>query len=212
MPTHVLVVECHAAVRLAVLRRLDGGRRLLAVGVGTATEALELANEQRFDVVVAGHPLGYGEDALRLTRALRRLPDPPAVLLYATCGTQFAALAMVAGAQGLLSRGALHDELCEAACDVAAGRPRRPVLSNPIVLSLSLRLQVEHRIPFHLWTAGASDAEIAMAQNLSDAELERVRSAVIKELSQPETAVPWDDGSWPLAHARARRLRQGRMG
>jgi len=209
MPIRVLVVECHAAVRMAVLRRLDSGRRFVAVGVGTAAEAVGLATEEQFDVAVIGHPLGYGEDALRLTRELRALPGRPAVLLYAAAGTPFAALAMVAGAQGLLERCALHDELCDAVCDVAAGRPRWPVLSNLIVLGQSMRLPVEHRVPFHLWTAGASDAEIAGAQGMSGAELEDVRKAVIKELSRPESATPWDDGSWPLAHARARRLRQG---
>lgn len=181
----------------------------MAAGVGTATEAVELATEDEFDVVVIGHPLGYGDDALRLTGELRQLPGRPAVLLYSAAGTPLAALAMVAGAQGLLTRHALHDELCDAVGDVAAGRPRWPVLSNLIVLSLSLRLPVEHRVPFHMWTAGADDAEIATAHGMSGAELEDVRRAVLKELSRSESATPWDDGSWPLAYARARRLRQG---
>jgi DNA-binding NarL/FixJ family response regulator len=209
MTVRVLVVECHAAVRLAVLRRLDGRRAFASIGVATAAEALELAAQERVDVVLIGHPLGYGDDGLRLTRDLRRLPSAPAVLLYAAAGTPLAALAMVAGAQGMIERAALHDEVCDAVSDVAAGRPRWPVLSNLIVLGLSQRLPAEHRVPFHLWTAGASDAEIAGAHGMSDAELEDTRDAVLRTLDRPASAIPWDDGSWPLAYARARRFRQG---
>jgi DNA-binding NarL/FixJ family response regulator len=206
----VLVVDDHAAVRLGVQRLLDDERDLWTEAVASGAEAIEAAGRHPFDVAVVDYQLAHGEDGLTVTCDLRELPEAPRVLVYsAYADTPLAVLAKVAGADGVLSKAGLGDDLCQAVRDLARGRQRWPVLPRPIIFSLSLRLPLEQRGPFRLWAAGASDAEVAAECKIGAPALARCRRRILEALGEPEGSggLPLGDGSWPLSYARARRFR-----
>jgi DNA-binding NarL/FixJ family response regulator len=210
-PARVLLVEHHPAVRMTVLRLLDARPELRSVAFGTAADALEAAAAEPFDIAVVNQELGAGEDGLTLTRDLRCLAAPPRVLVYsAHADTPLAALAVVAGADGVLTMALLGIELGNVVRDILNGGLRRPVLPAPIIASLERRLPAKERQLFAMWTAGAADAEVAAAGGLTAQQLERARRAILTTLGgrAERPRLPCDDGAWPLSFARSNRIRR----
>jgi DNA-binding NarL/FixJ family response regulator len=206
----ILVVDDHPAVQLGVLRLLDDQRDFEAVAFATGAEAVEAAADKRFDVAVVDYQLGAGEDGLTVTRDLRCLPAPPRVLVYsAYADAPLTALARVAGADGVLSKLTLGDDLCHAIRDIADGQWRWPMLPESVTFSLACRLAPPDRRLFAMWTAGRADADVADVSGLSAPALEHRRRAILKALGGPpgHPRRAGDDGAWPLSYARSRRLR-----
>jgi DNA-binding NarL/FixJ family response regulator len=174
---------------------------------------LEAATDKHFDLAVVDYELADGEDGLTLTRDLRGLPQPPRVLIYSDyADTPLAALALVAGADGVLNTARLGVELGQAVRDILNGRPRWPALPTPAIASLGLGLPMEERQLLRMWASGANDAEVAEASGLPAIEVERRRQTILGTLggSPGRPRLGWDDGAWPLSYARARRLRGSR--
>src|SRR6185312_2242699 len=107
-PKRLLVVDDHSAVR-AGLRQLleDQADFEVVAAVASAEEALSVAEAEPVDVAVVDYQLG-GRNGLWTTRKLKRLAQPPAVLIYSayTDGVLTAA-AVVAEADGIVSKGGL---------------------------------------------------------------------------------------------------------
>jgi DNA-binding NarL/FixJ family response regulator len=212
-PVRILVVENHVAVRTGVQRVLDNHGGFESVAVGTGEDALEAATDKHFDLAVVGYELADGEDGLALTRDLRCLPRPPRVLIYSNyVDTPLAALAMVAGADGVLNTARLGVELGQAVRDTLHGRARWAALPAPSIASLGVGLPMEERQLFRMWASGADDADIGNASGLPPVELERRRQTILSRLGRSlgRPRLGWDDGAWPLSYARARRLRGSR--
>src|SRR5947209_14985294 len=135
--TRVLVVDDHPAVR-AGLRGLlaDEADFELVAAVATAEAGLEVAERDSIDVAVVDYQLG-GRNGLWLSRKLKRLPQPPAVLIYSayTDGV-LAAAAVVAQADAIVSKGRLGSELCHAIRCAAAGERHLPALPPRLAESL----------------------------------------------------------------------------
>ena len=98
--------------------RIAGVRRLLAAEpdmlvvseAADTTEAIHGADG--VDVAVVDYHLG-DRDGLWLTGFLRRLDPAPRVLIYSAFSDEaLAVAAMIAGADGLLSKSAIGEELC----------------------------------------------------------------------------------------------------
>src|SRR4051812_35962097 len=125
----VLVVDDHAAVRAGVQAVLAREPDLQPIGgASSADQALDKARARRPDVAVVDHRLEAG-DGLTLTRQLKALPDPPAVLVYsAHADASLAVAAVVAGADRVVGKGAEAAELCDAIPFVGGGRRARPQL------------------------------------------------------------------------------------
>jgi DNA-binding NarL/FixJ family response regulator len=209
-PIRVLVVERQAPVRLQVLRLLDDQPQLESVAVSAGREAVELARTRRVDVALLGDPSGAPGEPIVLTRDLRRLPAPPAVLLYAAePAPALVAAAMVAGAAGLLTKAELADWLSSTIGKVADGGARWPRMSSPSLFNLSAQLPADHRSVFQMWTADVPDDAIARLHGLSQAELEEAREEILRALRRSPAFAedPRDDGSWPLSWARSREMR-----
>ena len=109
-----------------------------------------------------------------MSRKLKRLPHPPRVLIYsAYYDGVLAASAVVAEADGLVSKGGLGAELCEAR---SHGRRRTVVVPRGSDGSWPRRcagaLEDEEQAIFGMTLAGIAPAEIAETLGLSSAELE----------------------------------------
>lgn len=121
MVATVMLVDDHPVVRTGLRAVIDAHDSVEVVGeAGTGEEALELAAAIHPNVVLCDLRLGVGMDGLATTRALRALPQPPAVLILTTFDRDAEVLgALEAGAAGYLLKD-VSPETIVRAIDVAA--------------------------------------------------------------------------------------------
>ena len=93
-------------------------------------------------MAVVDYQLGDGVgDGLALCRELRQLPRPPSVLIYsAYADSSLAVMALVAGADGVMSKGSLGTEVSWAIRALAHGRRVLPRIAPSVAGSLRERL------------------------------------------------------------------------
>ena len=180
----VLVADNHAAVRAGVQAVLAREPDLQPVGgAAGADQALAKARARAPDVVVVDHRLEAG-DGLTLTRQLKSLPDPPAVLLYsAYADAALTVAAIVAGADGVVSKGDDAADLCAAIRFVAAGRVVRPPIM-PTTLRSTAELLDPADVPIlGMLVHRTPPAEIARVLGISEQRLDGRRWAILRRLT-----------------------------
>jgi DNA-binding NarL/FixJ family response regulator len=182
-PLRVMVVDDHTAVRLGVLQLLEDQPDMVVVeAVSSAEVARALAEREPIDVAVVDYQLG-SRSGLWLTRMLKRLERPPAVLIYsAYCDGPLAAACVVAGADGLISKGGAGAELCEAVRAVARGRSRLPVVPPALAGAMRRRLGSEEQAIFGMLLAGIEAPDIAATLGISPRGLESRSWAMLHKL------------------------------
>jgi DNA-binding NarL/FixJ family response regulator len=182
-PTRLLVVDDHPAVR-AGLRELlaDEDDFHVVAAVATAEAGVDVAQREPIDVAVVDYQLG-GRNGLWLSRKLKRLADPPAVLIYSayTDGVLSAA-AVVAEADAIVSKGRIGSDLCHEIRSAAAGGRRLPAIPPRLGESLRRRLDHEEQAIFGLLLAGFDTAEVARTLGLSPAGMESRLWELLKRL------------------------------
>ena len=184
--TRVLVVDDHPAVR-AGLRELlaDEPEFEVVAAVSSAEAGLAVAERDPVDVAVADYQLG-ARTGLWLSRKLKRLPQPPAVLIYsAYADGLLAAAAVVAEADAIVSKGRLGADLCEAIRSVASGRRQLPLLPPRLGESVRCRLDPEQQAIFGLLLAGIAPAEAAATLGLGRPRLEAQLGEMLRRLEGP---------------------------
>jgi DNA-binding NarL/FixJ family response regulator len=196
--TRLLVVDDHAAVRAGLRELLDDEMDFEVVAaVGTAEAAMSVAESERIDVAVVDYQL-RGRNGLWVSRKLKRLPRPPAVVIYSayTDGV-LAAAAVVAQADGIVSKGGLGAELCAAVRRVAGGGHELPPIPPWLGEALRRRLDHEQQAIFGMLLARIDPDEIAETLGLSAAGLESRLWAMLRRVEAPHGEPPPDytDGS-----------------
>ena len=103
----ILVVDDHPALQAGLWTVLRGEPGLVPIGaVSRPREALGEVARANPDVVLVDYQLP-DEDGLVLCQRLKRLPDPPRVLIYSAYASPTLALpAIVAGADGAVNKAA----------------------------------------------------------------------------------------------------------
>ena len=103
----VALVDDHAAVRAGLVAILGDEPRIDVVATATtAVEAYQQIEREHPDVAILDYNLP-GEDGLSLCARLKSLPTPPRVLiLSAFVDDALAVMAVVAGADGVMSKAA----------------------------------------------------------------------------------------------------------
>jgi DNA-binding NarL/FixJ family response regulator len=179
----VLVVDDHPAVRAGVKELLAGQSDLeLVAVVETAEAAMQVAERDAIDVAIVDYQLG-GRSGLWLSRKLKRLPQPPAVVIYsAYADGVLGAAAVVAEADAILSKGRLGSELCGVIRGVLAGRRHLPPLPARLAQSLRRRLGHQEQAIFGLLLAGIEPAEVATTLGLSLADFESRLGVMLRSL------------------------------
>jgi DNA-binding NarL/FixJ family response regulator len=119
----VLVVDDHQVVRSALERLLAVEDGMRSVGAArTCHEAIAAFGAERPDAVIVDYRLPDG-DGLSLCRTLERASWPAPVIVFSGYTTgELAVAAAVAGATGVVSKGAPGNELLESVRDVVYGR------------------------------------------------------------------------------------------
>jgi two-component system, NarL family, response regulator DevR len=179
----LLVVDDHDAVRRG-LRELLGDQPDFDVvdAVSTAEEAMSVAERHELDVAVVDYQLG-GRSGLWVSRKLKRLPRPPRVLIYsAYCDGLLAASAVMAEADGLVSKGGLGSELCDAVRVVAGGRSLMPMVPWELAEVMRRRLDGEEQAIFGMSLAGITPDEIANTLGISESGLESRQWEMLRKL------------------------------
>jgi DNA-binding NarL/FixJ family response regulator len=179
----LLVVDDHPAVRAGLQQLLDDQADFEVVAsVATADEALAIAEREPIDVAVVDYQLG-GRNGLWVSRKLKRLSDPPAVLVYsAYADGVLASAAVVAEADAIVGKGGLGSELCEAIRKVARGDQLLPPVPEWLGEALRLRLDHLEQAVFGLLLAGIKPPQISGILDLSEATLESRLWSMLRKL------------------------------
>ncbi len=181
--TRVLVVDDHPAVRAGLQQLLDDQADFeVAAAVATAEEALSVAESERIDVAVVDYQLG-GRNGLWVSRKLKRLSEPPAVLIYsAYADGVLGSAAVVAEADAIVSKGGLGSELCESIRKVVRGQQLLPPVPEWLGEALRRRLDHKEQAIFGLLLAGIKPTEISGILDVSEAALESLLWTMLRKL------------------------------
>jgi two-component system, NarL family, response regulator DevR len=184
--TRLLIVDDHAAVRAGLRELLDDEPDFEVVAAVDRAEAgMTVAEREAVDVAVVDYQLG-ARNGLWLSRRLKRLPAPPAVLIYsAYADGVLAAAAVVAEADALLSKGGLGSELRDEIRRIARGGSGLRPLPEWLGDAIRARYGPEEQAIFGMLLAGIGPPEIARTLELSDAGLESRLDAMLRKLQMP---------------------------
>jgi two-component system, NarL family, response regulator DevR len=203
-----MLVDDHPAVRRALRGLLEEEDDLQVVAtLDSAEEALAVARRTPLQVAVVDYQLAGRRSGLWLSRELKRLPNPPRVLLYtAYCDGLLAAASVAALADGILSKGGPGSDLADAIRAVTRRRIPPPVSSAQLSATLRARLSEQERVMFGMLLAGLALDELAEVLDRTPAWVDAQLWTIIGKL-EPAPRRPLADGHHELRVARARRPR-----
>jgi DNA-binding NarL/FixJ family response regulator len=180
----VLIVDDHPAVRVGLQGLLDAEPDLSSVAaVATARGALAEAERLTPDVAVVDYQLG-DRDGLTLARQLKNLARPPRVLIYsAYADAPMTVAAVIAGADGIASKGGRGDDLCLAIRAVGAGRPALPTILPDALRAMAGRLDAGDVPILAMLVHGTPADEIADVLGITHDWLDARRWSILKRLT-----------------------------
>jgi DNA-binding NarL/FixJ family response regulator len=194
----LMVVDDHPAVRAGLGQLLEAQRGFSVDAVCVDAEgAIAQAAVQQIDVAIVDYQLG-GRNGLSVCRAMKRLPEPPRVIIFsAFANDHLAACCVVAEADAVLNKGALGSELCDAVRSVARGRRLLPRTSRSLANMLRRRLSVREQMVFGMLLAGIARAEIERTLEITGPELDAHRDAMLTKLESVSGELPMDSRRTP---------------
>jgi DNA-binding NarL/FixJ family response regulator len=160
----ILLVDDHPAMRAGLTGVLAAEPGLVPVdAVASGDELAEALDRTQPDVVVLDYHLP-GHDGLVLCRRLKRERPAPAVLVYSAYADAHLAIpAVLAGADGLLHKGATAPELYDAIRAVADGQAVIPSVPAALIEAAGARLEPEDMPILGMRLEGAATEDIAGA-------------------------------------------------
>lgn len=206
-PIRVLLVDDHPAVRLGARALIDDQPDMSVV-----TEARSFADaldklEHPIDVAIVDFHLGEGRDGLALIAQLkRRQPTARALVYSAFADGALAITALIAGADGLLGKHELGEELCQTVRRVARGRPNLPAINQSVAQVMRSRLAPRDQAIFGMLLHGVGPETIAESLGITSHELQARRASLLRDLKPRPALSGLPAGSWaPLDYERPRR-------
>src|SRR5712692_5436679 len=194
----ILIVDDHEVVRDGIRRILDEQPGTMAFGqAGTAEEALSLARDEDWDVVVLDLSLG-GRSGLEVLKELKQIrPRLPVLILSMHSEEQYARRAFKAGAAGYITKDSPRAELVKAINKVAqGGRYVSPALAEELVIDLERRsdrpphetLSDREFEVMRLIASGKTVGEIASLLSLSDSTISTYRARILEKMEMKTNA------------------------
>ncbi|HLR06957.1 MAG TPA: response regulator transcription factor [Pyrinomonadaceae bacterium] len=194
----ILIIDDHEIVR-------DGLKRILTEQSGsntfgeasTPTEALRVAAEHDWDVVVLDLSLG-SRSGLEVLKELKQIrPRLPVLILSMHSEEQYARRAFKAGAAGYITKDSPRAELVKAINKVAqGGRYVSPALAEELVIDLERRsdrpphetLSDREFEVMRLIASGKTVGEIASLLSLSDSTISTYRARILEKMGMKTNA------------------------
>ena len=180
----VIVVDDHAAVREGIRAMLGSEPDLDPIAaVATAREAVALADRTRPDVMVLDYHLP-DLDGLSLCLQIKGTATPPAALIYSAFADEhLVAIAIVAGADALMSKAADPDALCDIVRALAAGTARLPTVTPATMQAVASQLDTTDLPIFGMLAHGTPPVEIATTLRIDEDWLDTRRWAMLARLT-----------------------------
>jgi DNA-binding NarL/FixJ family response regulator len=136
----------------------------------------------RPDVAVVDYHLPR-QDGLSLAVRLKALPDAPRVLVYsAFADAPLTVAALVAGTDGIASKGGLGDDLCQAIRAVHAGRRAFPAVPADVIRSMAMRLDPDDGPIFGMLLHRTPRPDIAKVMGIDEPWLDRRCWSILERL------------------------------
>jgi DNA-binding NarL/FixJ family response regulator len=204
----VLLVDDHPAVRAGVQKLIDDQPDIAVVAEARSAEEALRQSEFSVNLAVVDYHLGDGRDGLWLTAQLKRMEHPPRVLVYSAFADHaLAVMALIAGADGLLDKRELGQELCSALRRLAQGRRHLPAIPAPLAAALRSRLAPRDQAIFGMLVHGTPPETIMQRLEITHSELAARRSTILGCLHAGRRAVcPRPEARGPLDYERPRRV------
>ena len=191
----VLVVDDHLALRAGLTAVLAAEPGIVPLAAAASEDELWPALQRtKPDLVVLDYHLP-GRDGLAICRQIKRTMPPPKVLLYSAYADAALAIpAALAGADGVVHKGAPALELYEAIRLAARGERVRPPLSRELLSDASARLHPDDLPVLGMALDDTPAAEIAAALRLErhelDARIDRMLASLRVEVPAGGAAAP----------------------
>ncbi|GAA1580938.1 MULTISPECIES: response regulator transcription factor [Kribbella] len=170
----VALVDDHPVVRFGIRALVDGQDDLTVVGEASdAHSAEQLVAAVRPDVVLMDLNLGPGAGGAEVTARLRRMADPPYVLILTTYDTEADIMGAIdAGASGYLLKDAPPEDLFRAIRGTARGETvLAPAVAARLVRRTGPTLTEREVEILGLLATGKSNRELAKALYVSEATI-----------------------------------------
>ena len=184
----VAVVDDHYAVRLGLRAALNAQPDMQPVGAATsAAELTPLIYRTAPDVVILDYRLP-DEDGLNICLRLKADALGPALLLHSAFADDWLTIpAMLAGADGVLHKGATGAQLADAIRTVAGGRTYLPPVPPDVLTASGETLDAEDRPILGMLIHGTPPNEIAHTLRLQPADLRARLAHMLTTLRNPAT-------------------------
>lgn len=193
----ILIVDDHAVVRDGVKRIFEEQPAAVFGEAGTAPEALKLAMEETWDVVVLDISLA-GRNGLEVLRELKQIrPRLPVLILSMHSEEQYARRAFRAGAAGYITKDSSRAELAKAINRVIeGGRYVSPALAEKLVFDIERATDRplhealsdrEFEVMCHI-ASGKTVKEIAELLSLSDKTISTYRTRILGKMDMKTNA------------------------
>ena len=193
----ILIVDDHAVVRDGVKRVFEEQPAAVFGEAGTAPEALKLAMEETWDVVVLDISLA-GRNGLEVLRELKQIrPRLPVLILSMHSEEQYARRAFRAGAAGYITKDSSRAELAKAVNRVIeGGRYVSPALAEKLVFDIERATDRplhealsdrEFEVMCHI-ASGKTVKEIAELLSLSDKTISTYRARILGKMDMKTNA------------------------
>jgi DNA-binding NarL/FixJ family response regulator len=182
-PIHVLLVDDHPAVRQGIRQLIDDQPDMVMIAEHSRASRDTGAVASWADVAIIDYHLG-DRDGLWLTRQIKQREGPPPVLIYsAFADTALAVAAIVAGADGLLPKATLGEELIIAVRRLVHGRQYFPAIPASVAAALSVRLDPPDQAILSMLIHGVPAGEIASRLGITPGELDARRELVVRTIA-----------------------------
>ena len=179
----ILLVDDHPALRAGLTAVLRAEPGLVPLGTAASEEELWPAlHRTKPDVVILDYHVPPA-DGLQLCRRIKRSMPPPKVLLYsAYADASLVIPSMLAGADGVVNKGAPANELYDAIRTVARGERVVPPLSRELLDDANARLDPADLPILGMALDGTPENEIARTLGLSADEMTHRMDRMISTL------------------------------
>ena len=194
----ILIIDDHEIVRdglKGILNQQSGSNTFGEAS--TPTEALRVAAEHDWDVVVLDLSLG-SRSGLEVLKELKQIrPRLPVLILSMHSEEQYARRAFKAGAAGYITKDSPRAELVKAINKVAqGGRYVSPALAEELVIDLERRsdrpphetLSDREFEVMRLIASGKTVGEIASLLSLSDSTISTYRARILEKMGMKTNA------------------------